>query len=107
VAHTFYNRDQFRSPGFSVTSKRELTMLRAYEHPLAGGAELLLMLWNDKGKVQARIEIGSGAYKYPVRVSTFNYHQWTDVPYELERDSVGIDFEVAPDPTIIRLVRMD
>ncbi|MCC7349010.1 MAG: hypothetical protein IT446_00440, partial [Phycisphaerales bacterium] len=49
IAHTFYNRDQFRTPGFAVKSSADLTMFKAYEHKLAGGSELLLMLWNDSG----------------------------------------------------------
>lgn len=106
VAHTFYNRDRFKKPGFEVSSSEEITMFRAYQHRLANGDELVMMLWNDKGPVETTVSIADSAYKYPVRVSTFNYHDWADVPCERSDRGTEMKLTVDPAPLIIRLVRV-
>ena len=103
VAHTFYNRDQFRQPAFKVASSAELSMFRAYCHKINGSEELLLMLWNDKGTVKTTITIDSTDFKYPVAISFFNYHKWSDVDYDLSDTGSIINVNVGPDPQIIRL----
>lgn len=106
VAHTFYNRDQFVKPAFSMVSSAPISMFRSYLHPLTTGAELLMMLWNDDRAVNTTITIGSTEFKYPVRIATFNYHEWSDVPYEIQDGNVIIRLEVKSDPVIIRLVNI-
>jgi len=105
VAHTFYNRDDFKKPAFDVTSSADLSMFRTYEHKLTGGSELVIMLWNDKGKINTTVKIADAAYQYPVRIFLFNYHEWSDVPYQIEDNTVKMDLEVGAEPLIIRLVR--
>jgi hypothetical protein len=105
IAHTFYNRDQFRTPGFAVKSSADLTMFKAYEHKLAGGSELLLMLWNDSGNQKTTIDLGSTAYRFAVRVDNFDHEKWSDVPYRVEGGHTLIDLDVASQPVIIRLMR--
>jgi hypothetical protein len=106
ITHTFYDRERFKTPGFEVKPSTELTMFRAYEHETAGGSELLLMLWNEsKEPVKTSINILSAAYRYPVKVSTFDYRQWSDIPYDLSERAVNLEVEASREPTIIRLVR--
>ena len=81
-------------------------MFRAYEHNLTKGAELLIMLWNDNGPSDAAITIKSKNYEYPVRISTFNYHDWSDLPYKISDDGVQISLSVDAVPVIIRLVEL-
>ncbi len=107
VAHTFYNRNRFRPPARPVSCSPTLTMFRAYEHDLSGGAELVMMLWNDKGPAQAAVRIADRSWRYPVRVSTFNYHHWTDLPHTVSDDGLAMNLEVDPNPVIVRLVRCD
>lgn len=103
VAHTFYDRERFTKPAFDVKSSEELSMFRAYEHKVPGGSELVLMLWNDKGEAKTTIDIGSAAYRYPVRVNTFDYRDWSDVPYTAADGRVTIEVQADRNPTIIRL----
>lgn len=103
VAHTFYNRDQFRQPEFRVTSSTSLSMFCAYCHTVSGGQELLIMIWNDKGPVKTAINIGSAAFKYPVAVSLFNYHKWSDIEHDVSDTGSVINATVGPEPQIIRL----
>jgi len=105
VTHTFYNRKEFKKPTFAVSSSEELSMFRAYEHELAEGAELVMMLWNDSEEVTATINIAADQYKYPVKLSLFNYHEWSDVPYEISPEGMRITLKVSQEPVIIRLVR--
>lgn len=107
ITHTFYNRDQFKKPEFEVKSSAELTMLRAYEHALPGGGELLLMLWNDKGSLKTTIDVGSLAYRFAVRVDNFDYKKWSDLPYRVEDGRTLIDLEVGAEPVIVRLLKVD
>lgn len=106
VAHTFYNRDTFRKPSFEVASSEELSMFRAYEHDLDKGSELVMMMWNDKGQVETTITVATNEYLYPVRVSTFNCHEWSDMPYDITPGSLSMKVKVDPGPVIIRLVRI-
>jgi hypothetical protein len=108
ITHTFYNRDQFTKPSFDVSSSEKLTMLRAYEHKVNGGSELLLMLWNDgKQPKKTTISISSDGYRYPVRIDNFKYEKWLDVPYSTDSGHVQIDLEVVSEPVILRLVKTD
>jgi len=104
VAHTFYNRDQFKKPRFDVSSSEKLTMFRAYEHKLPRTSELVMMLWNDKGTVNTTVNIASKDYKYATRISTFNYNNFTDAPYNITADGIQINLEVGRDPIMIRLI---
>ena len=106
IAHTFYNRDQFIKPEFEVASSTDLTMFRAYQHKLSNGSELLLMLWNDKGAISTTINIASHLYRYPVKISTFNYNTWADIPYNFNAAGCTIKLDVDQDPLIIRLVNI-
>jgi len=107
VAHTFYNRDQFVKPPFAVTPSEQLSMFRTYTHQLNNGRELLMMLWNDDKPVKTTITIDSTAFKYPVQISTFNYHKWSDIPYEITEDRKTLmQLEVSSDPMMIRLVSL-
>ena len=106
MTHTFYNRIDFCKPPFSIVSSVELSMFRAYEHALPNGSELLLMMWNDKAKTAIRIEITSRDYRWPVRISTFNYHVWSEVPCEVRDGRSSLDLEVGPDPVMIRLFHL-
>lgn len=106
IAHTFYNRDQFLAPSFAVASSADLSMFRVYQHRLAEGSELIMMLWNDKGPVSAVIDIASADYRYPVRVDTFNYHNWISLPHTFDSAGCHIPLEVDSDPMIIRLVAL-
>ena len=105
VAHTFYNRKEFKEPAFDVSSSENLSMFRTYEHKLQDGAELVMMLWNDSNKVSTTINIATDEYKYPVRLSLFNYNEWSDVPYEISPEGMRITLKVSQEPIIIRLVR--
>lgn len=105
ITHTFYNRDRFTKPSFDVSSSARLSMLRAYEHQLPEGNELLLMLWNDGGSQKTTIDLGSEAYRFAVRVDNFNYEKWSDVPYRMENHRVQIDLEVGAEPVILRLMK--
>ncbi len=107
ITHTFYNRDQFRTPGFAVKSSADLTMFKAYEHKLTGASELVLMLWNDSGNQKTTIDLGSTSYGFAVRVDNFNYEKWSDVPYRVKDGHTLIDLEVASQPVIVRLMRME
>jgi hypothetical protein len=107
ITHTFYNRDQFITPGFAVKSSEKLTMQRAYEHKLPGGSELLLMLWNDGGDVKTTIDLGSTAYRFAVRVDNCNYEKWSDVAYRVEDGHTLMDVEVGSQPVILRLMKVD
>lgn len=105
VAHTFYNRNDFKQPAFEVKSSEELTMLRAYEHATANGSELLLMLWSDKREpVNTKVTIGSTDYKYPVRLDLLDYQKWSDVPATAGEET-SIDLTVDRAPIIIRLFK--
>lgn len=107
ITHTFYNRDQFKKPAFGVSSSADLTMLRAYEHKVKGGSELVLMLWNDTGTKKTSLDIASTDYLYPVRIDNFNYEKWSDVPYTTDQGHTRIDLEVGSEPVILRLVKVD
>jgi len=107
ITHTFYNRDQFKTPAFAVKSSAPLSMLRAYEHKLPGGSELLLMLWNDPGNQKTTIDLASTAYRFPVRIDNLNYEQWSDVPYQVKNNHLSIDLEVGAEPVILRLFKVD
>jgi hypothetical protein len=105
VAHTFYNRNDFKQPSFDVKSSEELTMLRAYEHATANGSELLLMFWSDKREpVNTTITIGSADYKYPVRLDLLDYQKWSDVPATSGQET-SIELAVDRAPMIIRLFK--
>ncbi len=106
IAHVFYNRDEFKSPSFKVTSDQPLTKLRAYEHALVSGSELVLMLWNDL-PMKTRIRIDSARYRLPVKVLLSDFHHWADVDHEVSADGCTLSVEVGPEPVIIRLVRTD
>ena len=103
VANTFYNRDDFTKPGFEVSSSSKLSMLRAYEHILPKGSELVLMLWNDPEEVNVEITIGSSKYSHPVRVNLFNYHDWSDVDYAVNDGKIRVKTSVGLEPVILRL----
>jgi len=105
ITHTFYNRDQFKDPGFEVTSSQPLGMFRVYEHQTGEGSELLLMLWNDKASVKTTIQIKSSNYQYPVSVSALDYKKWNDIPYELTSTGAQFDVDASRDLTIVRLVQ--
>jgi hypothetical protein len=106
ITHTFYNRDQFTKPSFDVSSSEKLTMLRAYEHKVNGGSELVLMLWNDgKQPKKTTISISSDGYRYPVRIDNFKYEKWSDVPYSTDSGHVQIDLDVGSEPVILRLIK--
>lgn len=107
ISHTFYNRDQFKTPRFEVTSSRELTMLRAYEHALPGGSELMLMLWNDGGNAKTTIDLTNLTYRFPVRVDNFNYEKWSDLPCKTENGHTRIELEVGHEPVIVRLMKIN
>lgn len=107
VAHTFYNRDQFAAPDFTVESSEELSMQRAYVHEVDGGAELLLMLWHNGEPKQTTLRIGTDRFQHPVRVNVLNLHDWQDVPYEVADGEVRMDLTVGREPTILRLVRRE
>jgi hypothetical protein len=103
ITHTFYNREQFKTPEFSVNSSAKLTMFRAYCRNLQGGRELVMMLWNDGEQVKTSITIGSPKFKYPVSLSLFNYNKWSDVPYTVTKEGSVIEINASPQPQIIRL----
>jgi hypothetical protein len=105
ITHTFYNRSDFKTPPFAIDTSRPLSMFRAYEHAVQGGSELLLMLWNDKATITTTVKIKSSTYRYPVRVNTFDYHQWSDVRYEVTPDTLNFDINVGPELVIVRLIR--
>ena len=108
VTHTFYNRDRFSEPAVAVTASPEPGLFRAYEHELADGArELLVMTWSDKGPMSTTLSIADAEYRYAVRVDTFNYHRWIDLPYDVADGKVTLNLEVTQAPTIIRLIRLD
>lgn len=103
VAHTFYNRDDFKKPGFEVNASEELSMFRVYEHKLPQGSELVMMLWNDPKEVSVEIMIGSEKYSRPVRINLFNHDDWSDVPAFVGDGTVRVKTEIGLEPVIIRL----
>ena len=105
IAHVFYNRRDFKAPGFKVTCSGEPTMFRAYEHSLPSGGELLVVAWNDKGSQAHVITLESTAYGCPVRVNLLNHHVWTDVPFEAENGRLTMKVQVGSAPVILRLFR--
>ena len=106
IAHTFYNRDEFVEPSFDVHSSVSLDMFRVYEHKLAKGSELVMMLWNDSRETNTSITVDERSYKYPVRISNFNYTDWSDVDYSVTEQGVSFDLKVGTVPIIIRLVKL-
>ncbi len=107
VAHTFYNRDEFKHPRFDISTSAPLNMFRAYEHEVTGGSELVMMLWNDRGDVETQLVIPEGGYGYAVQVSLFDYTQWSDVPYRINGDQTKLKLSVGSEPVIVRLVRRE
>ncbi len=104
VAHTFYNRDAFREPGFHVEASPPVEQLRAYEHAVEGGDKLLLMAWNTPGKTQTTVHIDSDRYAYATQVDLFDMNAWQDVPYRVTDGGIEIDLEVDGTPRILRLI---
>ena len=102
VAHTFYNKDQLAAPPFAVTASTPPSMMRSYVRQQEGGAELLLMLWNDSGPISTTLRLGSDRFRYAVEVDLFDRNVWSDVPYRLDGGAVEIDLEIGPAPRILR-----
>ena len=105
LAHTFYDRSKFKTPGFDVTSSVKLTNCNAYTHQVKGGTELVLMLWNNGSTVNTTIDIATKSFRYPVKVDLFDQAKWTDVPAEVTDKGLRLQADVGDEPTIIRLVR--
>lgn len=103
IAHTFYNRDKFKTPSFKVTAAPEVSMLRSFVHDRGDGKELLIMLWNDKGPASIKLSIESSDYQYAVRANLFNFRKWDDVLYAVGDDGVSMDLQVDHAPVILRL----
>jgi hypothetical protein len=106
VAHTFYNRDQFQKPACKVTSSADVSMFRTYCHKINGVEELLIMLWNDSDSVKTTITVESIDFKFPVSISLFNYHKWSDVDYAISDTGSVMNINAGPEPQIIRLFSM-
>jgi hypothetical protein len=103
IAHTFYNRSDFKPPSFSITTSRKVSMFRAYEHAVQGGSELVLMLW-DKLEAPVQVRIDNSSYQYPVHVSMSDYHHWSDLPSEVSANTTILDLNPSTEePMIIRL----
>lgn len=108
VAHTFYDRDKFTAPNFQVTSSKELSMFRVYQHQLSkssnNDSELIMIVWNDSETTQTTIEIDTTRYKYPTQISLFNYNKCTDIPYTVTDGKIKMKLNVSSEPMIIRLL---
>lgn len=108
VAHTFYNRDEFKEPAFEVAASEPIEMLKAYEHDTGGATELLLMLWNNSAdEIETTVTLASDKYGYATEVELLDMTRWSDVPYRVTDDGVAIDVKVGLTPRIIRLVDRD
>jgi len=107
VAHTFYNRDDFKQPAFDVRASNEVEMLQAYEHAVPGGSELVLIVWNTKGETDTTIRVNSQRYQHPVSVSLDNYDDWADVSHRVTDEGVAFDLRADATPRIIRLFATD
>jgi hypothetical protein len=106
VSHTFYNRDDFKEPSFEIKLSSPASMFRAYEHPIEGGSELVMMLWNDAPSDQeTEIAIKSRDYRFPVRVDLFDLNKWSDVPWTTTGDGAVIRLKIGVEPVIIRLFK--
>jgi hypothetical protein len=104
VANTFYNRSEMKT--VEVKSSEPISKLRAFEHAIPGGSELLLMVWNDDGAAkQTTITIASDKFKFPVRVSLADMQQWESLPSEVSNGSTTLQLTVGNVPQIIRLVQ--
>ena len=103
IAHTFYNREDFVTPLFEVKCAPAPTQFRCYEHKLASGSELLIVMWNDSAETEVEVSIGSKKYFYPVRISLFDKSKWTDVPYTVDDTNGKLRVSVGSEPVIIRL----
>lgn len=106
ITHTFYNRNDFKTPEFEVKSSLPLSQLRAYEHKVEGGSELVMILWNDPSPVKTILSIGSGEYGSPVRVDNFDFKKWTDQRIATASGkAMKLELEVGSQPVILRLFR--
>ena len=69
--------------------------------------ECLLVLWNNEDNEESvNIILLSQKYRYPVKVSLFNYRDLLDVFYRLDEENnlVMPDVKIGKAPVIIRLV---
>ncbi len=105
VANTFYNRDELRTPRFNVTTSPKITQMRAFERARPDGQELLLMLWNEPGQVHSQVSLASTDYRYPVRISLRDFHEWESLDNEISGGTTTLKFPIGPEPQIVRLVK--
>jgi|GEM_PF-2488893 len=106
ITHTFYNRRDFKSAEALVSSTGKISKLRAFEHPVDGGTELLLMVWNDEANsVNTTLTIKGTAYRYPVRVSLEDMNRWESLASKIEGGTTSIQLAVDATPQVIRLFR--
>jgi hypothetical protein len=105
ISHIFYTKRQTKPAPFMIKLSETVDFSRVY---IRNAYECLLVLWNNEDKEQTvMITLPTQKYRYPVKVSLFNYRELTDVVYRLVGDNELVipEVRVGRAPVIIRLVK--
>ncbi len=105
ISHIFYSKSKTKPAPFKINLSQPLDFSRVY---VRNDYECLLVLWNNGDKEETvTITLPTQKYRYPVKISLFNYREISDVSYKTEGENnlVMPDVKVGKAPVIIRLVK--